>query len=177
MPASVAVPVETALREDCHMDRFRAPLTVSKTIVLAAIAIGASIVTIAQLRAQEDAVQAEEETVKAEAEPSQLAKDLVGTWEIVGRPTGEQFDINSLKFFTGKHWIVANFDDNGQVQYSHGGTYTLDGDQYAETIKFAGGQTAALIGQTFKFKITVEGDKYTQIGVGNNYDEVWRRAK
>jgi hypothetical protein len=152
------------------MYRFRVPLTASKTIVLAAVAIAASIVTIAQLRAQEEAV-------KAEAEPSKLAQDLIGTWELAGRPDGEQLDANSLKFFTGKHWIVVFYDDNGSVQYSHGGTYTLDGDQYAETIKFAGGQTAALIGQTFKFKTTVEGDKYTQIGVGNNYDEVWRRAK
>jgi hypothetical protein len=159
------------------MDRFRVPLTLSKTIVLAAIAIAASIITLAQLKAQEEVVKAEERTVKAEAEPSKLAQDLIGTWEIVGRPDGQEIDANSLKFFTGKHWIVALYDDDGNVQYSHGGTYTLDGDQYAETIKYAGGQTAALIGQTFKFKITAEGDKYTQIGVGNNYDEVWRRAK
>jgi hypothetical protein len=165
------------------MESFRTRPTVSKTLLFAAIAIAASIVTMAQLRAQEEAIKAEddavkaEEAVKAEAEPSKLAQDLIGTWEIVGRPDGQAIDANSLKFFTGKHWIVALFDDNGNVQYSHGGTYTLDGDQYAETIKFAGGQTATLIGQTFKFKITVEGDKYTQIGVGNNYDEVWRRAK
>jgi hypothetical protein len=152
------------------MDRLRATLTVSKTIVFAAVAVGASLIALARLRAQE-------ETIKAEAEPSQLAKDLIGTWELVGRPDGQAIDANSLKFFTGKHWIVTLFDDNGQIQYTHGGTYTVDGDQYAETIKFAGGETATLVGQTFRFKITVEGDKYTQIGIGNNYDEVWHRAK
>jgi hypothetical protein len=30
------------------------------------------------------------------------------------------------------------------------------------------------LGQTFKIK--VEGDTYTQIGVGNPYNEVWKRA-
>jgi hypothetical protein len=158
------------------MESVRTRTTVSKTFLFAAIAMTASILTIAQLRAQE-AVKPEDEAVKAEAEPSKLAKDLIGTWELVGRPDGQAIDANSLKFFTGKHWIVTLFDDNGQIQYTHGGTYTVDGDQYAETIKFAGGETATLVGQTFRFKITVEGDKYTQIGVGNNYDEVWRRAK
>jgi hypothetical protein len=51
-------------------------LTVSRAIVLAAIAVATSIVTLAQLRAQE-------ESVKADAEPSKLASDLVGTWELV----------------------------------------------------------------------------------------------
>jgi hypothetical protein len=139
-------------------------------ISFATLAILVSIVTIAQLRAQD-------ETVKPEAEPSKLATDLIGTWELVGSPDGEEFDINALKFFTGKHWTVIHFDDDGHIQYSHGGTYTIDGDQYAETIKYASEQTAALIGQTLKFKIKVEGDKYTQLGVENPYNEVWRRAK
>ena len=152
------------------MDPFKAQMTVSKTMMFAGIAIVTSMVSIAQLRAQEEAV-------KAEAEPSKLAQDLIGTWELVGRPDGEKLDVNSLKFFTGKHWTVALFDDDGRVQYSHGGTYTLDGDQYAETIKYATEQTVSLIGQTFKFKIKVEDGKYTQIGVGNTYDEVWQRAK
>jgi hypothetical protein len=152
------------------MYRFKAPLTVSKPIVFVVIAIGASIVAFAQPVADEPAV-------KAEAEPSKLATDLIGTWELVGPPDGEELDVNSLKFFTGKHWTVTLFDDDGRVQYSHGGTYTIDGDQYSETIKYATEQTAALIGQTLKFKIKVEDDKYTQLGDGNPYNEVWRRAK
>jgi hypothetical protein len=152
------------------MDRRRISLAQPKTIIVAAIAVAASLAAIAQLNA-------DEQTVKPEAEPSKLAADLIGTWELVGRPDGEELDVNSLKFFTGKHWTVVSYDDNGRVQYSHGGTYTVDGDQYMETIKYATEQTAALIGHTHKFKIKVEGDKYTQLGVENPYNEVWRRAK
>jgi hypothetical protein len=82
-----------------------------------------------------------------------------------------------LKFFTGKHWIVTEFDDDGHVIYIHGGTYTLDGDQYAETVKFASEPTASWIGQTFKFRIKVHDGKYTQVGVENPYHEVRHRAK
>jgi hypothetical protein len=140
-------------------------------VVVATLVVGAAVATIAQLSAQETGV-------KAEAEPSKLAADLIGTWQLVGRPDDEQeMPVNSLKFFTGKHWTVTFYDDNGRVEYSHGGTYTIDGDQYMETIKYATEQTASLIGQTLQFKIKVEGDKYTQVGVGNPYSEVWRRAK
>jgi hypothetical protein len=141
-----------------------------RAVVLAAIAVAASVPLIVQIKAQEQAV-------KAEAEPSKLAADLIGTWQLVGRPGEQETPVNSLKFFTGKHWTVTLFDEAGKVEYSHGGTYTIDGDQYKETIKYATEQTASLIGQTLDFKITVEGDKYTQVGVGNPYSEVWRRAK
>jgi hypothetical protein len=142
-----------------------------KMFVLAAVAVGVSAAAIAQLSAQES-------VVKAETEPSKLAADLIGTWQLVGRPDdAQEMPVNSFKFFTGKHWSVTYHDENGRVEYHHGGTYTIDGDQYAETIKYATEQTAALIGQTMKFKINVEGDKFTQIGVGNEYNEIWRRAK
>jgi hypothetical protein len=142
-----------------------------KIIALATVAAGLSVITIARL-------PAEEAVVKAETEPSKLATELIGTWQLVGTPDDTQeMPVNSFKFFTGKHWSVTYHDENGNVQYHHGGTYTIDGDQYAETIKYATQQTAGLIGQTMKFKIKVEGDKYTQIGVGNTYNEIWRRAK
>jgi hypothetical protein len=142
-----------------------------RLFVVATLVVCAAVATIAQISAQETGV-------KAEAEPSKLAASLVGTWQLVGRPDdAQEMPVNSFKFFTGKHWSVTYHDENGKVEYHHGGTYTLDGDQYAETIKYATDQTAALIGQTMKFKIKVEGDKYTQIGVGNTYNEIWRRAK
>jgi hypothetical protein len=140
-------------------------------VVVVTLAVCAAAATIAQLPAQETGV-------KAESEPSKLAADLMGTWQLVGRPDdAQEMPVNAFKFFTGKHWCVTYHDENGAVQYHHGGTYTLDGDQYAENIKYATEQTAGLIGQTMKYKIKVEGDKYTQIGVGNEYNEVWRRAK
>lgn len=61
--------------------------------------------------------------------------------------------------------------------FHHGGTYTLDGDNHAETIEYANENTAEMIGQTFRFKVKVEGDTYTQVGVGNPYSEVRKRVK
>jgi hypothetical protein len=153
------------------MSRFASAPRGLKLFVLTAIAIGVSVAVIQQLSAQDTGV-------KAEAEPSKLAADLIGTWQLVGTPDdAQEMPVNSFKFFTGKHWCVTYHDENGNVEYHHGGTYTIDGDQYAETIKYATNQTAGLIGQTMKFKIKMEDGKFTQIGDGNPYNEIWRRAK
>ena len=113
--------------------------------------------------------------------PSQLAKDLIGTWALAGTPDNvvePPADGGRLKLIAGGHWSVTQYDpQTGKVIYHHGGTYTIDGDTYAETVKYATESTAELVGQTFKFKVKVEGDKYTQIGVGNDFNEVWKRAK
>jgi hypothetical protein len=130
-----------------------------------------TIASVSELRAQE-------ETPKPEAEPSKLAADLIGAWTLVGTPDSEeQTPSKRLKFFTGKHWLVTEADDEGKVTIHHGGTYTLDGDEYAETIEYALPESISAVGMKFKFKIKVEGDKYTQIGIENPYNELWRRAK
>ncbi|HKB37947.1 MAG TPA: hypothetical protein VKD72_15985, partial [Gemmataceae bacterium] len=73
-----------------------------------------------------------DEPPKKGAEPTKLARDLVGTWVLVGTPdkvgdppaTGGR-----LKFITGRHWCITESDPKtGKVIYHHGGTYTLDGD-------------------------------------------------
>jgi hypothetical protein len=117
------------------------------------------------------------------AEPAKLAKDLIGTWVLVGTPdkVGDPpASGGRLKFRTGRHWAVTQADpETGKVVFHHGGTYTLDGDTYAETVEYANENTAGLVKKTFKFKVKVEGDTYTQTGVGddNPYNEVWKRAK
>ena len=100
---------------------------------------------------------------------------LVGTPGQIGQPppTG-----GMLKFFAGRHWAITQADPKtGEVIYHHGGTYKLDGDQYTETIEYATANTANLIKKTHKFKIKVEGDTYTQIGIDNEWSQVWKRAK
>ena len=110
------------------------------------------------------------------AEPTRLAKELVGAWVLDGTPD----QAGRLKFFTGRHWAITQADPKtGKVIFHHGGTYTLDGDTYTETIEYANESTADLIGKTFKFKVKVDGDTYTQTAVGddNPFTEVWKRAK
>ena len=58
----------------------------------------------------------------------------------------------------------------------HDGPYTLNGNQYAETIDHAAGSSASLLNKTFTFNITVKDDTLTLIGVKNPWNEVWKRA-
>lgn len=124
---------------------------------------------------------AEDATPAAGKEESSLAKDLVGTWVLVGTPdeVGEPpAEGGRLKFFTGKHWTMTESDAvGGAVKFHHGGTYELDGDEYVESVKYANENTAPLVGRRFKFKLEIEGDTLTQTGIGNPYTEVWKRAK
>ena len=100
---------------------------------------------------------------------------LAGTPDNVEEPpaTGGR-----LKFITDKHWTVTQADpDTGEVIFHLGGTYTLNGDDYVETVKYATENTKDLISKVHKFKIKVEGDTLTIIGIGNPWTEVWKRAK
>ena len=145
----------------------------TRVIGVAALALAAGLALAAALRA-------DDEKTKAEAKPAPLAKEILGTWVLVGTPdqVGEPpAKGGRLKFRTGKHWTITEADESGKVLFHHGGTYTLDGDEYAETVQYANENTAELIGKTFKFKVKVEGDTYTQVGLGNPYSEVWKRAK
>jgi hypothetical protein len=125
-------------------------------------------------------VLAQEKPASAQKELP-LAKNLLGTWILVGQPgkVGEAPAAGGrLKFFTGRHWIITQADPrSGVTIYHHGGTYTLNGDEYAETIEYANESTKELIKQTFKFTIKVEGDTLTQNGIGNPFNEVWKRVK
>jgi hypothetical protein len=114
-------------------------------------------------------------------EQSPLAQRLLGTWVYFGTPdkVGDTSAASGqLKFFTGRHWNITQADPKtGVTIYHHGGTYTLNGDEYVETVEYANESTKKLIKQTFKFTIKIEGDTLTQTGIGNSYNEVWKRAK
>jgi hypothetical protein len=115
------------------------------------------------------------------AAPSQLAENLIGTWILVGEP-GKVSEAPAtggrLKFFTGRHWCITQADPtNGLTIYHHGGTYTLNDDQYAETVEYANESTRSLIKKTLNFTIKVEGDTLTQIAIDNPWTEVWKRVE
>jgi hypothetical protein len=117
----------------------------------------------------------------ATKEQSPLAKNLLGTWILVGEPGKVREAPASggrLKFCTGRLWTITQADSKtGVTIYHHGGTYTLNGDEYVETVEYANESTKELIKQTFKFTIKIEGDTLTQTGIGNPYNEVWKRVK
>jgi hypothetical protein len=115
------------------------------------------------------------------AKPSQLAQDLIGTWVLAGTPdkiVEPPPKGGMLKFLTGRHWAITQADPKtGEVVYHHGGTYKLDGDEYSENVEYANASTAELVGKTHRFKMKVEGDTFTQIGIGNEWTQVWKRLK
>ncbi|HEX6985395.1 MAG TPA: hypothetical protein VF170_08455 [Planctomycetaceae bacterium] len=125
-------------------------------------------------------LRAAEESV-ALAEPSPLAKDLIGTWVLAGtpeKPVDPPAKGGRLRFFTGRHWVITEADaETGRVRHHHGGTYTLDDDVLTENVEYAGPSSATLIGRSFKHQMKVEGDTLTQIGIDNQWTEVWKRAK
>jgi hypothetical protein len=119
----------------------------------------------------------------ADATPlaSQLANDMIGAWVHVGTP-GQVTDAPAtggrLKFRTGQHWTLTHADrDTGLVVEHFGGTYTLNGNEYVETQDYGDSTWMKDNGKSFKFTVKVEGDTMTQIGIGNPYTEVWKRAK
>ena len=117
----------------------------------------------------------------AESGSSPLAKDLLGTWILIGRPgaTGEAPAAGGrLKSLTDTHWSVTQADAaTGAAVFHHGGTWGLKGNEYVENVEYANENTKELVGKTSKFNIKVEGDLLTLIGVGNPWKEVWKRAK
>ena len=112
---------------------------------------------------------------------SSASKDIIGTWVLVGTPDkiGEIPSTGGrLKLITPTHWVVTQADPKTNIViFHHGGTYSIKGGEYLEAVKFANENTADLIGKVHTFKIKVEGDTLTQIGVGNPWNEVWKRLR
>jgi beta-lactamase regulating signal transducer with metallopeptidase domain len=117
-----------------------------------------------------------------DAEPAvaQIAKDLVGTWVLVGTPgnvgpapaKGGRF-----KNLTDSHWSATQTDPKTGVVIHHlGGTYTIKGTEYVEHVEFAGETAKDHIGKDSKFNLKLEGDTLTIIGIGNPWKEVWKRS-
>ena len=53
----------------------------------------------------------------------------------------------------------------------------MKGNEYVETQAYADETWLHDNGKSFKFIVKIEGDLMTQIGVGNPYNEVWKRVK
>ena len=108
------------------------------------------------------------------------ANRLVGTWQPIasGGETIPEENRAEIKVIAEKQWFVRYIDPKTKkLEYVHGGTYTLEGDEYIETVEWAAGSTSELVGNKFKFKIKTEGDTFTQTGIGNPYTTTYKRTK
>ena len=106
-----------------------------------------------------------------------LRKRMLGTWQLVSFADGRvsEANVGELKFIGDRHWSVSRLKlGTGRLDYHMGGTYTLNGDEYVETVEYG---TGGPIGETFTYKLTVEGDKFTQMGAANPWSLTFKRAK
>ena len=109
-----------------------------------------------------------------------LRQRLLGAWVLTGGVDAKSDPEPGarLKFWGLKDWVITQSDPKtGELIFHHGGTYTLDGDNYEETITFAAENTKQMIGMRLKYKIAVDGDTYIQHGQGNPFNERWIRRK
>lgn len=116
----------------------------------------------------------------AAAKEEDLSKQIVGTWVYLGKP-GETTETPAMggRFKVMQHGLyrVTQKDAQGAAIYHHGGTYTIQGNEYAEKCEYSSDPKSDLIKQQFRFTIKIEGDLLTQTGVDNPWTEVWRRVK
>jgi hypothetical protein len=114
-------------------------------------------------------------------DPSHPAADLTGTWIMLGKP-GEAPDTPAkgagIKVISGKRWLVTQAHaETGHILVRHGGTFTVNGDSYAEHVEYANSSTQDLVGRNFTFTFKLDSDRLTLIGQGNPWQEVWKRVK
>lgn len=121
--------------------------------------------------------QAQEIATPATAN-ADIQQALLGAWVLAGSPTApEEPAVDAEMKFLGSGYfaVTKRIGATGEIAYHHVGTYTLKGDEYTETITHAIGETTDLVGETFKFRIEVEGDTYQQTGIGNPWTQQWKR--
>lgn len=119
------------------------------------------------------------------AEAARLHRELRGAWLLVGPldedgnpdPNAKPAPGARMKFWGDGHWCITESDlETGEGIFHHGGTYALNGAMLTESLTYATEATESMIGSTFTFRITVDGDTYTQTGIGNPFSEQWQRA-
>lgn len=80
------------------------------------------------------------------------------------------------KIYTPGHWeVIQKNPKTDEIVFHHGGTYVINGDIMEQKVEFASTKTKGYIGRVTKFRITVEKDTYTQVAIGNQFNEVWKR--
>jgi len=111
-----------------------------------------------------------------------------GSWRLVSYKYGGATEWSEapegqkrLKLITDTHFTwVAYEAASGKVLSMAGGTYTLAGEAYTETIDYAGEGMADYFGKKQSFTIHVEGDELRQSGQlsdGTKIEEKWQRVK
>ena len=127
-------------------------------------------------------------TLMGQPKSSKADHSPLGTWQLVSTKYGNETNFTDypaerrrIKMITDTHFTWMDYAvDTKKVGSSAGGTYTLEGNAYTETIEFVGDGMEPFAGQKQVFTIKVDGDKLFQSGHLSNglkIEENWRRAK
>ena len=104
---------------------------------------------------------------------------LDGTWELVA---GEKLPkgARNIKIIAGGHFIFAAYDtEKGELLYTGGGTYILNGSSYTEHVDFGDKISTGIVGKDQQFTVKIDGDTFTQAGTlsnGKELLETWKRV-
>lgn len=124
----------------------------------------------------------------AQQEPKKSSPSHLGTWQLAsfkygtGQPDFTDYPPSQrrIKLITDTHFTWVDFDTTTKkVTSTAGGTYTLSGNTYTESIDFGRGMDTYL-GQKHAFTIRVEDDTLLLSGSladGLKIEEVWQRVK
>jgi len=108
---------------------------------------------------------------------------IEGMWKVSSRKygdniLGEDEPIEFYKAYEGDTVVVVAYNtETKNVLFTHGGTYTFDGRNLVETIKFRS-TNAATLGE-YTFQVEIQEDQFTQKGETNGtvLEEVWNYVK
>jgi hypothetical protein len=104
--------------------------------------------------------------------------ELDGTWDLVA---GQQLPkgARDIKIISAGHFIFAAYDtEKGELLYTGGGTYTLNGNSYTEHVDFGEKISPGIVGKDQQFTVKLDGDTFVQTGTlsnGKRLSETWKR--
>lgn len=119
------------------------------------------------------------------SEPSAENIDITGTWRLDSYRYGDTGEFinqsrQQIKLITGNSFMWARYDPvTKKIISSAGGKYTLEGDNYSESIDYGFGMDTYL-GTVSKFKVNVGEGMFFMSGYlsdGLKIEEVWRKIE
>ncbi len=111
-------------------------------------------------------------------------KDLTGTWQLcnpdstVATNVGNQEGVIRYKIITSESFMVSDIKmAENALLGSFWGSYTLEKNNYSESIKFATPNWKGLVDTKNSFKLETKNDLLFIKGVDNSHDEIWKKVK
>lgn len=111
--------------------------------------------------------------------------DLVGTWQICNRNTGQldtiyagQSGVIRYKIITPSKFMNVDIMPSKKIMYTaFRGNFDVNNGIYTESIELTAPNYYPYLGQKNDFKIKIEGDFLYIKGINNPYDEMWKKVK